>query len=383
MKLDFLIESLGSGGAERQIVVTARGLAARGHRVRLFYYEPSHFHLESAREGGVIEVHPVQGRSRLARISRVMALLRKSDANVVIAFMQTPSLIAEVARLLGGRWGLVVSHRRGFAPGQSPDWRFLIKSKFHRFADRITVNSHTNRVALSRFLPGLNDRILTVYNAVNLEQFHPAKRLSTEEGLRVSCLARLIPSKGYVQSLQGLRWALDQGAKIRLDWYGQPGSGDKEEFERLRAELSLQDHVQHHPPVKDVPAVHAQSHALLLVTEFEGLPNAVCEGLASGLPILTSRVCDADNLVESGANGFSFPWGDSRAVGEAFLKLCQLSTEEREAFGQRSRARAEKMMAVERIAEAYEMVARAAMDRRKGPLPSWPEETPASLNDCG
>ncbi len=71
----------------------------------------------------------------------------------------------------------------------------------------------------------------------------------------------------------------------------------------------------------DIPALLAAHHALILGSYHEGLPNVVCEALATGRPVLASNVCDNPFLVESSVRGFLFDPSSPELLANAIEQL--------------------------------------------------------------
>src|SRR5207237_10233864 len=92
------------------------------------------------------------------------------------------------------------------------------------------------------------------------------------------------------------------------------------------------------PVAEMVPLYHA-ADAVLLPSLFEGMPNAVIEAHACGLPALVSRAANSDGLVSDGETGLVVPTFDGDALDEGLLRLCALSPAERAQWGARGRAR--------------------------------------------
>jgi glycosyltransferase involved in cell wall biosynthesis len=94
--------------------------------------------------------------------------------------------------------------------------------------------------------------------------------------------------------------------------------------------------------------------ALVLPSLWEGLPNVVCEALASGVPVLASAVSDNPQLVPDGENGFNFSAESIEAIAEGILRFTALNHGEREAMGRRARAFAERELGLSAYVDKYE-----------------------------
>jgi glycosyltransferase involved in cell wall biosynthesis len=116
-----------------------------------------------------------------------------------------------------------------------------------------------------------------------------------------------------------------------------------------------------------------------LFSFYEGLPNAVCEGMACQKPILLSDVCDAGSLVVDGENGFLCDPASPQSIAQAFQRLASASEEQLKKMGLASRRKAEALFAEEVIISFYERVLEAAAVRRPPPGNcTWPTSVPQS-----
>jgi glycosyltransferase involved in cell wall biosynthesis len=102
----------------------------------------------------------------------------------------------------------------------------------------------------------------------------------------------------------------------------------------------------------DVPQILRNSHVYLSASRTEGMSNALLEGLASGLPLLATRVGGADDTIEHGVNGMLVRDGDVEALGSALREIL-LSDGKRQAMGAASRRMALERFALEKIVDRY------------------------------
>lgn len=100
----------------------------------------------------------------------------------------------------------------------------------------------------------------------------------------------------------------------------------------------------------DVPAILRGVDALALTSSWEGFPNVLLEGMAGGLPVVTSDVGDAGRVVEHGVTGYVTPVGDVNAMARSMVRLAGDPALRLE-LGCRGRARVERLYAVDGLAD--------------------------------
>jgi len=377
MRIVVLVESLTFGGAERQACVLAGQFKRRGHQVCVATYYRDDFY-RSLLDRESVEHHFLGGRGKVSWALNVRRFLRTHGQDVVLAFLAGPSAYAELAGFPSRSWGLVVSERgAGCANGS---W---VKTYLHTFADYVTLNSHSARIAIEKAHPRLRPKLTTIYNAVKVDAFTPPHRASAEpEELSLIVPARLDRNKNARGLLLALRMlnASQPALHLRVDWYGD----QEAEPETVREVLSgitglgLEEVFRLHPPADNIHDVMSQADAVVLPSFSEGLPNAVCEGLALGKPILMSAVCDAKNLVHEGVNGFLFNPGSPESIAGAIARFANLPSEERDRMGRASRAKAEVLFDVHTVVEHYLRMLEAAAARKACKMEHWPGALPGA-----
>lgn len=368
MKITCLIDNLGSGGAQRQMVTLATLLRRRGHDVRFLTYYPHDFYVPILAAAG-IEVTCVDEPRPLPRILKIRRALRGGAQDVVVSFLETPCLLAELAALPRRRWALIVSERNA-DPALMKSWRARVSRRLHRLADFVTTNSEANRHIIERLDPRLRGRVRTIYNAVDFDQFHPAPDDVPLAGpIRVVVAASHVLQKNFQGFADGLcRLPSAIRDRLRVDWYGNQEAHPRlfaAAADRVRAD-GLDRVVRLLPPTPGIADRVREADAVALLSHHEGLPNAICEGMACGKPVVLTRVSDAERLVREGENGFLCDPADPQSIADAFRKLVETPRATLAEMGQRSRLRAEELFDPGRFADRYLAIFDEARARRGG-----------------
>jgi glycosyltransferase involved in cell wall biosynthesis len=378
MKLICALDSFGSGGAQRQLTTLAVGLKRLGHSVTFITYHRDDFFLPVLERAGIGNIS-LANKTRLQRPLAFRKVLQAEQPDAVLAFLEGPSLYCELAGLPSRRWGLIVSERLQVNPRRSLSnaHRF-----FHYLADYITTNSHANSSILARLMPGLASRLVTIYNCLDLETFRPAPSKPAAGALRFVVAASYQPRKNPMGLVQAVRLALNAEPALRLqiDWYGSFPTGPNaagnrrhlEEVQRMSREFGIEDLLHFHDKEPEIVRRYQEADALLLPSLIEGLPNTVCEGMACGLPVLASRIGDAEVIVREGMNGFLFNPESPRDMARAFLQFHRLGADARGQMGITSRGIAEKLFAPGAIVSAYENLLASAAKGERARLSDWP-----------
>jgi glycosyltransferase involved in cell wall biosynthesis len=101
--------------------------------------------------------------------------------------------------------------------------------------------------------------------------------------------------------------------------------------------------------------------ALIHPSLYEGLPNAVCEALAAGIPVLASNVCDHPLLVADGSRGYLFDPRDPPGIAAAIAKLAELDSGAWRDLERNAREYASANLGVDKMVESYAALFRSLL----------------------
>lgn len=342
MKILCVITSMGPGGAERQLCGLAAMLARSGHEVRLRWFDGKPFYRDELDAAGV-EYMRLGAWSRFGRAWMLGLSVSIHKPDVVIAFLDGAAMAACTLKRGGGKFRLIVSERN---VSQSLEGREAEKFKAYRHADAIVCNSATQAGLVGRHFPELAPKLHTIRNFVDLEHFRPMPSASRPDTtLRIVTVARTAEQKNPGRFVEAARKAVAEGLDVEFDWYGASGQW-----------LSSEGPVRFHPAVGDVRAVYCAADALCLPSLYEGFPNAVCEAMACGLPVLCSDVCDNGSLVGDGVNGFLFDPHSAGSIAEALSRFAALPESGKAEMGAASRRRAEEILSPDAFLAAWKEI---------------------------
>lgn len=207
------------------------------------------------------------------------------------------------------------------------------------FADRAGLGARVARAALvvacSRAAAaGLREAaegmprapIATILHGVDLGLFRPETRPPPAVP-RILCMARFVPKKGHRVLLEALGILARDGVAFEAVLRGH-GPLERE-IQAHRAALGLDDRVRIEGVASDAPApewfaggtVYAQPSVPAPDGDVDGIPNALAEAMASGLPPVASEAGGLLELVRDGASGLLVPAGDADALAGALRRL--------------------------------------------------------------
>ena len=374
LRITFVIDSLGPGGAQCQLSLLAVHLQRLGHDVEVLTYRRIRW-FDATVEAAGIPVRRLVPPGLPRRLAAVRRAVRERDPDVVVAFLSGPAIYAELAGLPDRRFGLIVSEFT--VPGSVVPWGQRLRLAAHRLlADTIVTEADAVRRRLLRAAPWLAGRIEVILNGVDLDRFRPDTASTVPAGeTRILVLARYQRQKNPFGMLAAMEWLrrTEPTQRFFLDWYGSTFfvdgsptslSGVYLALQRIAGERGLATTFRLHDARQDVAALYHTASLVCLPSYYEGCPNVVCEALASGVPVVASDVGGNRALVIDGKTGFLCDPTVPQSIGRAILRFHRMTAREKHEMGQRARSHAETLLSPRRFAGRYaRLIARLASRR--------------------
>lgn len=191
-----------------------------------------------------------------------------------------------------------------------------------RLADAIIVLAEAELEAYRRFVPG--QQVLTLPNAIDCAPYARVtrSRSNPSQPLRLAYVGRLIRSKGLYEAVQAMSIAKAHSIKATLVI---AGSGPEElALPDYAVKLGVASDVRFTGPIFGERKIKilAESDAFVFATYHpEGLPYALLEAMAAGLPVITTRIGAIPDVVADGVHGLFVPGNDPDAIYRAIAAL--------------------------------------------------------------
>jgi len=356
------------GGAGNASAHIARALTDMGYEIAVF--TTRYRDLPHKEQSGGLTIHRIPAlRQRLDRSGAVEQLIFMISASfsalmlishfkpdATLAFFGVPSGVVALFLKLVHKIPYIVSLRGGDVPGFRPyDFLFyhkLLAPLLHvvwKNASAVVANSNGLRDLAVTFEPHFDIPIIP--NGVDLEAYE-AKDRDESKPLLLS-VGRVVYQKGFDLAMRALAGIKD------LEWKWHI-AGDGPQMDSLKAlvqELGIADRVVFlgWQSQADLIKQYQQANLFLFSSRHEGMPNAVLEAMASGLPVIASRIAGNEELLVDGETGILVPSEDVNALRDAIRKLLT-DPSLRQQMGQASRRRVEEHYSWENTAKQYALL---------------------------
>lgn len=350
MKILCLIDSLASGGAERQMSYLASGLQKAGNDVTLIVFSDSKpFYKDRVVKSGVNLIFDLKGFNRYRRILRIRHWVRKFRPDAVIAYKDGVTMAACLARMLT-KFHLIVSERN---TTQALSRYEKMKFSLYRKADVIVPNSYSQARFIEQNYPHLFTKTTVITNALDTEAFIMPEVKERHNPLVIVTTARIMPQKNVLRYLEAVDHFKERKNEVIFKWFGNQSDAYFSDVQKQVKNLGLEGIITFYPAVKDVAKVYAEADAFCLPSVYEGFPNVVCEAMSCGLPVICGNVCDNADIVSDGENGYLFNPCDTEDIVKGIEKLLCLSDKQRRIMGVTNRAKIKNLCSPEAFISKY------------------------------
>jgi glycosyltransferase involved in cell wall biosynthesis len=352
-----VLSSFGMGGQERVAFDLAVGQMRAGCRVAVVSLEPppdgplaAEFHAAGVEVARVPRSRPGLDPMLIVRLAR---WLRQHGADLV----HTHNRMALIYGAPAGRLAraAVVHTKHGNNPkgGTRLMAGNLAGRTVHAF---VAVSDET--AAFARKRREVDERrLLVIPNGIELGRFHPhaASRDKVRRELGIDSdawvlgtVGRIAPEKNHALLVKAMAPLL--GPKTRLVVAGDGPLLPA--LTELVGSLGVTRFAHLLGVRRDVPDILNALDTFVLSSDTEGLPLVVLEAMATGVPVISTRVGGVPNVLEEGKTGFLVPAGDEQALRDRAAQL-RADPGATRAVGQRARTAAVDRFSAERMQRDY------------------------------
>ena len=205
--------------------------------------------------------------------------------------------------------------------------------------------------------PARREKVSVITNGIDLAAF-PFKAGRLNAPPRAVSVARLSAVKDPITLLQATRRVLDEQPAFRLDLVGDGppqggGAGNRRSAPRRRGSSPRRSH--HVRPVLE------EASFFVLSSTSEGVSLTLLEAMASGLPVMATRVGGTPEVVEHGKTGILVPPRAPEALADAMLTMLRKPWL-RQRMSLAARRRVEDRFDIRKTVDAYEQMYLRAFD---------------------
>jgi glycosyltransferase involved in cell wall biosynthesis len=345
------------GGAERQMIQLARGLRERGWRVSVVALSGTDGNeaAELTESGiGFLSLRMRKGLADPRGWIRFHRWLQRQRPDVVHTHLPHAAWLARWSRL-GAPMRVLVDTLHSSSTGTVA--RRLGFRMSNWLPDKVTAVSQAVAEAHLLARMATAEKLAVVANGVDAGHWRPdaqvrsivRRELGFEDEFLWLAAGRLDPVKDYPTLLKAMV-NVPQRARLIIAGGGQLES----ELRRLSTDLGLVSRVRFLGFAPNVCRLMQAADAFVLCSRWEGLPMALLEAAACGLPAVATNVPGTREAVVDGETGFLAVAGSAEALQSEMTRMMRLTPQERRAMGERARELVEEHFSLDKVLDRWE-----------------------------
>ena len=251
-------------------------------------------------------VRPISPMHDMKAVKQIKNILQQEQPDIVHCHSSKAGIIGRIAAHWCQIPTVFTAHGWAFTDGVN-----LLKRKIYAFienlvgywTDRIICVSEYDRRLGMHYLPAHKGKMLTIHNCIPdvPDRVRDWQKHPVGEVINIIVVARFSPPKKNIQILHLLREMLDKGYRLTVTFVGD---GPQLSIAKEEAcNLQLGKEVEFLGARTDVAELLPQYDLLLLLSNWEGFPISILEGMRAGLPVFASDVGGVKEAVVNDENG--------------------------------------------------------------------------------
>ncbi len=365
MKVLFCIDSLTKGGAERVISNLSNYLVKKEENeinvltilnTKVQYEFDERVKISSLEDEKIEKLNKVS--KFIQRIKKMRQYIKENNPDVILAFLPYTSFIVMLAnRKL--KKPVIISVRNDPKEEYNCKKYKILKDKFYPKADGFVFQTQE---AKEFFQQEIQDKSVVIANPINPEFIEPP--FDGEREKNIVSVGRLYEQKNQKLLIDAFTQISDEYKDYNLIIYGEGYL--RQELENHVKELNMTERISLPGRVDNVKEKIYKSSLFVLSSDFEGMPNALMEAMALGLPVIsTDCPCGGPKfLIDNNKNGMLVEVGNVKELSQAIKKMLD-NPEEAKMMGNEANKISERL-APEKINKLWEdYIIEIAKNRRK------------------
>ena len=345
MKLTFVTSTLHAGGSERVMSLLANTFAQKGYEVEIVCINK---HLVFYPIDEKVKVwfaeDEVKSPSILKKVFWLRNHIKDDRPDVVIAFMLEVYCVT-LASLIGVSVPVISSERI------DPHFFGRAKGLLRWLLLRRTTHLVVQTVRIKDFYSAkLQSRTTIIPNPVTDKVFSLTPTLKQK---RIIAVGRLAYQKNYPMMFRAFAKVHHDFPDWQLVVYGN--GPQKDEIRGVIERLGMEGHIILAGKSDHVVEEMNKSSLFVMSSDYEGMSNALLEAVCVGLPVISTDVSGARDLITEGVNGYIVPVGNERALTLALSSMLS-SPEKMDEMGRQSKALAPRFREEQIVGQWEELI---------------------------
>jgi len=297
---------------------------------------------------------------RLSAVFKIVEIIKIHDVDVIHCQRHKPTIYGTLAAWLAGKKVKVLTTVHGRNRTRTLSRKIINYVLFNRISRIISVSDAVRDDILKTNWTLSPNKVATVYNGIDTDKFGDStftrQEVRTQLGLAIKD-AFVFGTVGRLTKVKGQKVLLQAFAKVIRkypnSWLVIAGKGSLEaELRRLAMELNINKRVVFLGFRMDIPEILRAYDAFILPSFSEGLPLSLLEAMATGIPVISSRVGGVPEILDGFDQKIMVTPSSVKELSVAMIWLAGLDKIERIELGKSLRSRVESYFTKEKMTSA-------------------------------
>ena len=325
-------------GVGTHVLQLSKELVNKGHEVQVFSSNLS----KERSKTTVSSYDLVEGiearRFKVFKIPRVFSgyvpspsfvkALLGSDADIIHAhsYVYFPTYVSAFSKAIKKTVLVLTTHQ---PPTQSAFQNQLLMNMYNNsigkfalgIADGIIAITELEKTFLAKVAGVQLKKIKVIPEGVDLKQFHP-KGVKSKKKKEILYVGRLSSEKGLLYLIDAVPKVISKYPSAKFVFVGED-CGIKQAITERAQEHEVEQNIEFLEPKfgADLAGVYRNANLFVLPSLYETFGLVILEAMASGLPVIATKVGGVPTLIKDGYNGYLVSPGDSNALAEEIIRL--------------------------------------------------------------
>lgn len=317
------IPSLHSGGAERVLTELANYFSHKGHKITLVTLDdPKNIPFYALNDSiNLVQLDLIQEGANcfqkmfylVRRVKRLRSFVKNLNSDFMISFLDIMNIFVLLSSVLT-KIPVVIAERTSPAHHKIPKIYQFLRWALYPFALKLVVQTQS---AANFFSKCLQSKIIIVPNAVR----KPSETIQeiSQDVKNIISVGRLSFEKDHKTLIHAFALLLKDKPNLKLTIYGE--GRERKKMEQLIEKLGMKDYIFLPGAVSNIQSIFVKADLFVFASLYEGFPNALCEAMAIGLPVIASNCSGNIDIIDDDKNGILFPVGNVEKLYVQMLEL--------------------------------------------------------------
>jgi glycosyltransferase involved in cell wall biosynthesis len=354
IKICYLIGQLGKGGAEKQLYELVKGINRKVFDPVVISLNQGGYWGGEIRKLNIRLIELQRKRSfEFARLFKLIKILKAEKPDIVHTYMFAANSYGRIAAIIDRVPVIIASERNLVEIGKDKNkFDIYIDKLLAPFSQGIICNSDKASKSLVEKYSFNGSKVFTVHNGIDAS---PVRNGISNRIKIIGTVGSLYPQKNHSLFLDMAKIVLERSENKDIKFLIVGKGPLRNELERCSKALNIESNVAFAGEREDVPELLQTMDIFVMTSLYEGLPNAIIEAMAAGLPVIATDVGGNSELVINRETGFLCRSNDAKALAEKVVSLIN-NEQEAKRMGKNGKKRALSEFGVERMIRKTENI---------------------------